>query len=111
MPTFIIFMKKSVRDTIRGANQMALRSAVNTAVAAVGRNSFAAGGRKLGDESDPASSSAGGRTFNSAAPTNWQERIPSGYLGTVTRFFGLYFTTLLSFDPADAAASSPFRAK
>ncbi|KAF2395791.1 thioredoxin-domain-containing protein [Trichodelitschia bisporula] len=99
MPTFLVFRNGKVADTIRGANPSALRAAVAKASSSKGAPApaFASGGRKLGDASGAGSApvpGAGGAGAGADA---------------MVRFFGLYLTTLFSFDAYAAAEASPFR--
>ncbi|KAI1323627.1 mitochondrial small ribosomal subunit Rsm22-domain-containing protein [Xylariaceae sp. FL0255] len=112
MPTFLIFKSGSVIETIRGANPPGLTAAVEKAVklaatAAPGA-SFGTPGRTLG---------AGGAGSGSAAPRRTSGQSLSGRLAgfssfniinALLTFFGLYFTSLFSFDPYKAAERSEF---
>lgn len=128
MPTFLIIKNGSVINTIKGANAAALRTAIMAASAdaaklpakgGAGAGSGASfksgGGRVLGTGSTPAASGGSmldrlGIKFGgggSAAGSNGSVSVPGGLAGTVTRFVGLYLTTLLSFDAYKAAETSP----
>ncbi|KAI2632768.1 thioredoxin-like protein [Xylaria nigripes] len=105
MPTFLIFNRGSVIDTIRGANPPALTAAVEKAVKQAGAPgaSFANPGRTLGG-------SGSGRTAASA-PSGFLSRsswTPFNLINALLTFFGLYFVSLLSFDPYTSAARSKF---
>lgn len=101
MPTFLVFKNGSVADTIRGANPSALRTAVSRASADAAKGpakssaSFQSKGYTLGSTSTP-SRPAGGAALG------------QGFADSVIRFFGLYLTTLFSFDSYAAAEASPF---
>ncbi|KAI9669025.1 MAG: hypothetical protein M1831_000617 [Alyxoria varia] len=104
MPTFLIIKNSKVVDTIRGADTSSLRSAISKAsadaVKATARTSaaFTSKGHVLGSNST-----------TSRTTTSFQvPGLSGGGANTITRFFGLYFTTLLSFDTTAAAENSPF---
>jgi thioredoxin 1 len=111
MPTFLVFKNSTVQDTIRGANPSALRSAVSRAAADAGKGSarpgasFQSKGYTLGTNSTPS------RPVN--AGVNWFSGAGAGgansWADSAVRFFGLYFTTLFSFDAYAAAEQSPFK--
>jgi len=109
MPTFLILKNSTVADTIRGANPPALRAAVAKAAAdavkapAKTSASFASGGRTLGGSSDTTSGPKQAQTSIWSLPG-----LPYGWTETVTRFVGLYFTSLLSLDGYKAAEASRF---
>jgi hypothetical protein len=133
MPTFLILKGSTTVSTIRGANPPALRSAILSASAeaaklsaksASGTSSGASftssGGRVLGTGAPPKSGGGGsmlerlglgkvtGSSGGSAGNANGVSvNVPGGVMGTVTRFVGLYLTTLLSFDALKAAEGSP----
>jgi thioredoxin 1 len=107
MPTFLIFKNGKVIDTIRGANPSALRTAVTRAASSANAGPTASGaafqnkGYRLG---------ADGTATTNAAGAGWT--LPTGDAGgladSMVRFFGLYFSTLFSFDAYAAAQASPF---
>ena len=95
MPTFLIFRSGSVIDTIQGADQRKLTTAIENAV-------------KLAGPAKPVYSSVGhtlGGKPGSSKPINFK-----GFLDAVLAFFGLYFWSLFSLDPYGAAEGSPFNA-
>jgi hypothetical protein len=102
MPTFLVFKNGSVIDTIKGANPSALRTAVSTAAreAATGpaksSASFSSKGYTLGGGSTP------------SGPAGGVAALGTGVADQMVRFFGLYLTTLFSFDAYTAAEASPF---
>jgi thioredoxin 1 len=105
MPTFLILKGTHVKETIRGANPTALRTAVLAAAAdaakgpAASAGAFFSGkGQTLGSASTPSAASS---------PAAFGQG--SGLPQTVVRFLGLYFTTLFSTEPAAAAEASPFK--
>ncbi|KAF2663113.1 thioredoxin [Microthyrium microscopicum] len=108
MPTFLVFKNGTIKDTIRGANPSALRSAVASATTDAGRGSgpsgaaFQSKGRVLGSEGNP------GRTTSGAAFPAFNM---GGLSDGIMRFLGLYATTLFSFDAYAAAEASPFNVK
>ena len=103
MPTFLIFKNSSVSDTIRGANPSALRTAVSRASSDAAKGpgqtsaSFQSKGYTLGSESKPSRPAGPG---GAAA-------LGTGFADSMVRFFGLYLTTLFSFDAYAAAEASP----
>ena len=112
MPTFLILKNGTVADTIRGANPPAVRSAVTKAAADAAKApaktsaSFASGGRTLG--------SASGTTSGpkQAQASTWNlPGLSHGWVDTLTRFVGLYFTSLLSLDGYKAAEASRFNVR
>ncbi|KAL2107069.1 hypothetical protein VUR80DRAFT_5725 [Thermomyces stellatus] len=97
MPTFILFHNGRAIKTLRGANPSDLAALVGEAAKLKGQGkpgaSFATPGRTLGGEgvrSRPGSFDA------------------KGLVNSLVTFFGLYFASLLSFDPYKAAESSTF---
>lgn len=120
MPTFLILKGSSVKETIRGANPTALRTAVLSAAADAAKGGaassayFSGKGQTLG----AGSGSAPGRTTGPSIP-NLGAAISSpaafaqgrGLPQQLVRFLGLYITTLFSFDPIAAAEQSPFAVK
>ncbi|KAI3316484.1 thioredoxin-like protein [Xylariaceae sp. AK1471] len=108
MPTFLIFKSGSVIETIRGANPPALTAAVEKAVKLAGTSppgaSFAVPGRTLGGTGTAAARRSGGNTLGRRS---WSFS-PFNFINTLLAFFGLYFASLLSFDPYKAAERSDF---
>lgn len=117
MPTFLILRGTSTIETVRGANPTALRQAVLSAAASAAKGpakssaSFSGKGQALGG----AGSSAPGRTVQgpaidfgalAASPAAFSQG--RGLPSTVVRFLGLYVTSLISLEPCQAAAESPF---
>jgi len=93
MPTFLIFRSGSVIETIQGADQRKLTTAIENAV-------------KLAGPAKPVYSSVGhtlGGKTGSSKPTNFK-----GFLDALISFFGLYFWSLFSLDAYGAAEGSPF---
>ncbi|KAF2753144.1 thioredoxin-domain-containing protein [Pseudovirgaria hyperparasitica] len=125
MPTFLILKRSSVIETIRGANPSALRNAVMSASSdsakgpAQSSTSFQSKGHTLGGAGAGTSRSqtgSSGWSFGARMPgTGGAGRTlgggGNGYIDVVVRFFGLYFTSLLSLDSYTAASESPFRAR
>jgi hypothetical protein len=122
MPTFLILKGTHVKETIRGANPTALRTAVLAAAADAAKSGGAASsgaffsgkGQTLGSGSGGsagASRSTGPSLPNLGAAVSSPAAFAqgSGLPQTVVRFLGLYFTTLFSTEPAAAAEASPFR--
>ncbi|MBE7181605.1 MAG: thioredoxin [Terriglobus roseus] len=105
MPTFLVFKKGSVANTIRGANPAALRNAVQAAATEAKNGpvsmgaSFSGKGRTLGSGGDGPAPGAGQRVATA---------LGSGFPDMVVRFVALYFTTLFSLDSYAAARDSPF---
>ena len=108
MPTFLIFKRASVSDRIAGANPSALRTAVSRAAADAGKGPaslgahFQSAGYTLGTNSAP------GRPVN-AGVSGLVGSLGTGWADSMVRFFGLYLTTLFSFDAYAAADASPFK--
>lgn len=107
MPTFLVLKSGSVVETIRGANPSALTAAVRKAANDAGAKSsavFQSKGYTLGSATQPA------RPVNASPLDNLQRMMSGngGLLDTVVRFFGLYITSLLSFDSYRSAEESPF---
>ncbi|ROW16474.1 hypothetical protein VPNG_02902 [Cytospora leucostoma] len=100
MPTFIIFKNGSAIETIQGANPPALTAAVEKAVKLAGPTAgagFSAPGRTLG---------AGGQQRQSLQrPLKWDL---NNFLNAIINFIGLYFVSLFSLDPYQAAANSRY---
>ncbi|KAF5678020.1 37S ribosomal Rsm22 [Fusarium circinatum] len=97
MPTFKIFHNGTCIETIKGANPPALTAAINNAVKLGGPptgNVFKTPGRTLGGESRSASLSK-----------QWDLK---AVFDALIAFFGLYFVSLLTFDPYKSAEESPF---
>ena len=123
MPTFLILKGTHVKETIRGANPTALRTAVLAAAADAAKSSggaassgafFSGKGQTLGSGSGGsagASRSTGPSLPNLGAAVSSPAAFAqgSGLPQTIVRFLGLYFTTLFSTEPAAAAEASPFR--
>lgn len=120
MPTFLILKGSSVKETIRGANPTALRTAVLSAAADAARGGaastgagFSGKGQTLGGTGTASSgrSNAGMNMPNFGAAVSSPAAFAqgSGLLQTVVRFVGLYVQTLFSFEPALAAEGSQFR--
>lgn len=116
MPTFKIFHRGAVVDTIQGANPPALTSAIDKAVKLAGPGSTAGGffsgaGHKLGGApiSSMKSSASRGKTLErpTASGNSWNIS-PMGLFHTLFRFFALYFISLFSLDPYKAAENSSF---
>jgi hypothetical protein len=120
MPTFLILKGTHVKETIRGANPTALRTAVLAAAADAAKGGAASSGAFFSGKGQTLGSgsggSAGGRSTGPSIP-NLGAAVSSpaafaqgsGLPQTVVRFLGLYFTTLFSTEPAAAAQASPFR--
>ena len=122
MPTFLILRGTHVKETIRGANPTALRTAVLAAAADAAKSpgSGASSGAFFSGKGQTLGSGGGGgsasRTTGPSLP-NLGAAVSSpaafaqgsGLPQTVVRFLGLYFTTLFSTEPAAAAEASPFR--
>lgn len=118
MPTFLILKGTHVKETVRGANPTALRTAVLAAAADAAKGGSASGaffsgkGQTLGSASaGSASRSTGPSIPNLGAAVSSPAAFAqgSGLPQTIVRFLGLYFTTLFSTEPAAAAEASPFR--
>ena len=122
MPTFLILKGSSVKETVRGANATALRTAVMAAAADAAKGpakssaSFSGKGQTLG------SGDAGGaasRSVNAPVMPDMGAMLASpaafaqgrGLPQTIVRFLGLYFSTLLSLEPGRTATESPFAIK
>ncbi|KAL2198427.1 thioredoxin-like protein [Corynascus similis CBS 632.67] len=105
MPTFLILRAGSVIETVQGANPPALTAAVDKAVklagpGAGGGAAFSGAGHRLGG------SGVGRPTVaRSSISAGWS---PKEFLEGLIAFFGLYFWTLFSLDPYQAAEKSPF---
>ena len=117
MPTFLILKGTHVKETIRGANPTALRTAVLAAAADAAKSGGAASsgaffsgkGQTLGSASTPSAARHSGPNLGAAVSSPAAFGQGSGLPQTVVRFLGLYFTTLFSTEPAAAAEASPFR--
>lgn len=100
MPTFLIFRSGTVIETIRGANQGQLTSAIEKAAKFAGPTAsgtlYGTPGRTLGGT---------GPTQGSSMYRRWNVQ---NIIDTLIAFFGLYFTTLFSLDAYLAAETSPF---
>jgi thioredoxin 1 len=109
MPTFLIFKKGAVSETIRGANPSALRTAVSRASSDSGKAAasavFTSKGYTLGTASAPGRTVGGGEgSFLGGLGQGG-----TGLADSMVRFMGLYLTTLFSFDAYAAAEASPFK--
>ena len=125
MPTFLILKGSSVKETVRGANATALRTAVLSAAADAGKGPgkssamFPGKGQTLGSEgaaggnNGSRSVAAGLPSFDVGAMLSSPAQFAQGrgLPQTVVRFVGLYLTTLLSLDPVKTAEDSPFAIK
>jgi hypothetical protein len=116
MPTFLILKGTHVKETVRGANPTALRTAVLAAAAdaakgpAASAGAFFSGkGQTLGSATAPSAARFSGPNLGAAVSSPAAFGQGSGLPQTVVRFLGLYFTTLFSTEPAAAAEGSPFR--
>ncbi|KAH8667385.1 thioredoxin-like protein [Tricladium varicosporioides] len=96
MPTFLIFKNGTVIQTIKGADQRGLTTAIENAVRLAGpaQPTFSSQGRTLGGTAPRASLNR---------PVNW-----SSYTDTVITFLMLYFASLFSLDAYKACEDSPF---
>ena len=107
MPTFLIFKNGKVTETIRGANPSALRTAVSRAAGGASGGATPSGaafqnkGYRLGAEGSATANTAGAGW---SLPTDGA----GGLADSMVRFFGLYFSTLFSFDAYATAQASPF---
>lgn len=124
MPTFLVLKGNSVKETIRGANAAALRTAILSAAADAAKGpakssaSFSGKGQTLGSTSGAAGGSAS-RPVNASITPDIGALLSSpaqfaqgrGLPQTIVRFLGLYFTTLFSLEPTKAAEESPFAVK
>jgi hypothetical protein len=106
MPTFLILKGTHVKETIRGANPTALRTAVLAASAGA---FFSGKGQTLGSATTPSAARHSGPNLGAAVSSPAAFGQGSGLPQTVVRFLGLYFTTLFSTEPAAVAEGSPFR--
>ena len=124
MPTFLILKGSAVKETVRGANATALRTAVLSAAADAAKGpakasaGFSGKGQTLGSESAAGGGSASrsvrapvmpdmGAMLSSPAQFSQGRGLPQ----TIVRFLGLYLTTLFSLEPVRAAEESPFAVK
>lgn len=108
MPTFLIFKNGSVSETIRGANPSALRNAVSKAASGSAKATgpvFKSKGYTLGTAAAPGRTVGGGN----GGFLGGLGQGGAGLADDMVRFFGLYLTTLFSFDAYAAAESSPFK--
>jgi hypothetical protein len=122
MPTFLILKGSSVKETIRGANATALRTAVLSAAADAAKApakspaSFSGKGQTLGAGSSSSSSGTPSRQVNAPVMPDLGGLVNSpaqfaqgrGLPQTIVRFLGLYFSTLFSLEPVRTAEESPF---
>ncbi|KAI1152135.1 thioredoxin-like protein [Nemania diffusa] len=112
MPTFLIFKSGSVIETIRGANPPSLTAAVEKAVKLAGTAapgaSFAKPGRTLGAGGSGSGRSAVPARRSASGGGSWTSFSPFNFINSLLAFFGLYFVSLLSFDPYKAAERSDF---
>ena len=125
MPTFLVLKGSSVKETVRGANATALRTAVLSAAAdaakAPAKSSigFSGKGQTLGSESGAAEGGSTSRPVAGPTMPDVGAMLSSpaafaqgrGLPQTVVRFLGLYFTSLFSLEPLKAAEDSPFAIK
>lgn len=122
MPTFLILKGTTVKETIRGANPAALRTAVLSAAADAAKGpakaspSFSGSGKTLGTGSGTNAPARAGSSIPNidfasllSNPANIAQG--TGLLSSVVRFIGLYFTTFFSFDAVESAEQSPFSVK
>lgn len=120
MPTFLILRGTHVKETIRGANPTALRTAVLAAAADAAKSPggassgafFSGKGQTLGSGgggSAPRTTGPSLPNLGAAASSPAAFAQGSGLPQTIVRFLGLYLTTLFSTEPAAAAEASPFR--
>lgn len=119
MPTFLILKGTSVKETVRGANPTALRTAILSAAADAAKGSakssamFSGKGQTLGSD-QPAQSRSSAQfalpDLNLAgalrSPASWSQG--RGFLQVILRFIALYLTSLFSLIPVEAAQQSPF---
>jgi hypothetical protein len=106
MPTFLILKGTHVKETIRGANPTALRTAVLAAAADAAKGPAASAGAFFSGKGQTLGS---GPNIGAAVSSPAAFGQGSGLPQTVVRFLGLYFTTLFSTEPAAAAEGSAFR--
>ncbi|TKA78564.1 hypothetical protein B0A55_02806 [Friedmanniomyces simplex] len=121
MPTFLILKGSSVKETVRGANAAALRTAVLSAAADAAKGpakspgaTFGGKGQTLGNVGANASRPVSGSVMPDvgamlSSPAQFAQG--RGLPQTVVRFLGLYFTSLFSLEPETAARESPFAVK
>lgn len=108
MPTFLIFKNGDVSETIRGANPSSLRNAVAKAASGSATATgpvFQSKGYTLGTAATPGRAVGGGN----GGFLGGLGQGGTGLADDMVRFFGLYLTTLFSFDAYAAANSSPFK--
>ncbi|EMC98426.1 hypothetical protein BAUCODRAFT_66198 [Baudoinia panamericana UAMH 10762] len=125
MPTFLILKGSSVKETVRGANATALRTAVLSAAADAARGpaksaaTFSGKGQTLGASSSDGNAGVASRNVSAPTMPNVGAMLSSpaqfaqgrGLPQTIVRFLGLYLTTLFSLEPEKAAQESPFAVK
>ncbi|KAK3624461.1 hypothetical protein LTR56_020992 [Elasticomyces elasticus] len=125
MPTFLILKGSAVKETVRGANATALRTAVLSAAADAAKGpakspgaTFSGAGKTLGSGSGTAGGSASRPVSGSMMPdvgamlsSPAQFAQGRGLPHAIIRFLGLYFTSLFSLEPETAARDSPFAVK
>ena len=124
MPTFLILKGNSVKETVRGANAAALRTAVLSAAADAAKGparssaSFSGAGKTLG--SSEGAGGAASRPVAAGLPSVDVRAMLSspghyaqgrGLPQMIVRFLGLYLQTLFSLDPIKTAGESPFAVK
>ncbi|RGP64674.1 37s ribosomal rsm22 [Fusarium longipes] len=97
MPTFKIFHNGTCVETIKGANPPALTAAI--------KNAVKLGGPVTGDVFKTPGRTLGGDARSAPLSKRWN--LKSIFNALIT-FFGLYFVSLLSFDPYKSAEKSPF---
>ncbi|POS86264.1 hypothetical protein EPUL_001224 [Erysiphe pulchra] len=100
LPSFIIFRSGSILNTIRGADQSSLRSAIESVVRLAGPEGpiYSSEGRTLG--------STNSQRTQLSKPFDFKQ-----FINTIVSFFVLYFTTLFSLDAYSAGENSPFNIK
>lgn len=122
MPTFLILKGSTVKETVRGANPAALRTAVLSAAADAAKGpakaspSFSGSGQTLGSSDGSKTTVRAGSGMPNinvgsflSDPANIAQG--TGWASIIVRFIGLYVTTLFSFDAAASAEQSPFSVK
>ncbi|KAI6251414.1 Thioredoxin [Erysiphe necator] len=97
LPSFIIFRSGSIANTIRGADQSTLRTAIESVIRLAGLEglSYTSEGRTLGSTKSPST--------QLSKPFDLKQLI-----NTFLSFFGLYFVTLFSLDAYSAGENSSF---
>ncbi|QIW99430.1 hypothetical protein AMS68_004948 [Peltaster fructicola] len=122
MPTFLILKGTTVKETIRGANPAALRTAVLSAAADAAKGPakasamFSGSGQTLGSASGAKAPARAGTSMPSIDFTSLMGNPAhvaqgTGILSAIVRFIGLYATTFFSFDAIQSAEQSPFSIK